>query len=131
MEGREHGFIKSNMPAALVLFLTAGLAGCESKNSTAPSERALVTFQAGGEQFRVQLTGKDQVEAARRAQQGGAARIPNGRIILGASENAGWSWHLEDVAFVEVEQLEVVRGADAERRRDRRPDEPAVLDRRS
>ena len=102
MEGREHRFIKSNMPAALVLFLTAGLAGCESKNSTAPSERALVTFQAGGEQFRIQLTGKDQVEAARRAQQGGAARIPSGRIILGASENAGWSWHLEDVAFVEV-----------------------------
>ena len=61
-----------------------------------------MTFQVAGEQFRVQLNSKDQVDAARRAQQGGAARIPNGRIILGTSENAGWSWHLEDVAFAEV-----------------------------
>ena len=58
--------------------------------------------QVGTEQFRVQLNGKDQVDAARRAQQGGAAHIPNGRIIVGTSENAGWSWHLEDVMFVEV-----------------------------
>lgn len=116
MEGREPGFIKSITRAAMVLFLSAGLAGCGSKNSTAPSERALVTFQAGGEQFRVQLTGKDQVDAARRAQQGGTARIPSGRVILGTGENAGWSWHLEDVAFAEV-AIEVCDGrpSDVER----------------
>jgi 2-polyprenyl-6-methoxyphenol hydroxylase-like FAD-dependent oxidoreductase len=55
------------------------------------------------EQFRVQLNSKDQVDAPRRAQQGGSARIPTGRIIVGTSENAGrWSWHLGDVMFVEV-----------------------------
>jgi hypothetical protein len=37
------------------------------------------------------------VEAA-----GGLARIPTGRIVSGTRVNAGWSWHLEDVAFVEV-----------------------------
>ena len=86
----------------LLLLLAASLAGCESKSQTSPSDGALVTFQAGGEQFRVQLTSKDQVDAARRAQQGGTARIPSGRIRPGTSENAGWSWHLEDLAFVEV-----------------------------
>ena len=89
------------MAAALLLLLAAGHAGCEN-SPTAPSARALVTLQVGGEQFRVQLNGKDQVDAARRAQQGGAARIPSGRIMPGTSENAGWSWHLEDLAFVEV-----------------------------
>ena len=92
---------KSTMAVALLLFLAAGHAGCDD-SPTAPSARALVTFQVGGEQFRVQLNSKDQIDAARRAQQGGAARIPSGRIILGTSENAGWSWHLEDLAFVEV-----------------------------
>ena len=87
---------------ALLLFLAAGLAGCAGDSPTAPSERALVTFQVGGEQFRVQLISQDQVDAALRAQQGGAARIPNGRIVLGTRENTGWSWHLEDVAFAEV-----------------------------
>ena len=61
-----------------------------------------MTFQVGGEQFRVQLNSKDQVEAARRAQQGGAARIPSGRIVMGTRENANWSWHLEDLMFAEV-----------------------------
>ena len=91
-----------SLAVALVLFLAAGFAGCEGDSPAAPSARALVTFQVAGEQFRVQLTSKDQVDAARRAQQGGAARIPNGRIIMGTGENASWSWHLEDVAFVEI-----------------------------
>ena len=88
--------------AGLLLFLATGLAGCDRSSPTAPAERALVTFQVGGEQFRVQLTSKDQVDAARRAQQGGAARIPSGRIIIGTRENANWSWHLEDLTFAEV-----------------------------
>jgi hypothetical protein len=88
--------------AVVLLLLAAGHAGCGGTSPTAPSDRALVTFQVGGEQFRVQLNSKDQIDAARRAQQGGAARIPTGRIIPGTSENANWSWHLEDLAFVEV-----------------------------
>ena len=86
---------------ALLLSLVAGHAAC-GDSPAAPSTRALVTMQVGGEQFRVQLNSKDQVDAARRAQQGGAARIPSGRIMPGTNENSGWSWHLEDVAFVEV-----------------------------
>jgi len=99
MAGREP---RSTTAIALLFLLAAGHAGCDNGSPTAPSERALVTLQVGGEQFRVQLNSKDQVDAARRAQQGGTARIPSGRIILGTGENAGWSWHLEDLAFVEV-----------------------------
>jgi hypothetical protein len=107
--------MQSNMAVALLLVLVAGLAGCEGNGPTEPSERALMTFQVGGEQFRVQL-GEDQVDAALRAQQGGAARIPSGRIVVGTGENSGWSWHLEDVAFVEV-AIELCDGrpADVER----------------
>jgi hypothetical protein len=101
MEGRKCRRTKSRVTMALLLFLAAVHAGC-ADSPTVPSARALVTLQVGPEQFRVQLNSKDQVEAARRAQQGGAARIPNGRIIVGTSENAGWSWHLEEVTFVEV-----------------------------
>lgn len=41
-------------------------------------------------------------QAARSAQAGGPARIPNGRIVAGPDANVGWSWHLEDVVFVET-----------------------------
>ena len=52
--------------------------------------------------FRVQVVGDRQIDAARAAQAGGPARIPNGRVVAGAGVNTGWSWHLEDVEFVEV-----------------------------
>ena len=100
MAAAEYTSSTSRMAAALLLFLAAGPAGCDSP--TTPSERALVTFHVVGEQFRVQLTSKDQVDAARRAQQGGAARIPSGRIVMGTRENTNWTWHLEDVTFAEV-----------------------------
>jgi hypothetical protein len=108
-------FLSEALAVALVLFLAAGVAGCDSTPTT-PSERALVTFQVAGEQFRVQFDNKNQVDAARRAQMGGAARIPNGRIILGTRENVGWSWHLEDVTFAEL-TIEVCDGrpSDVER----------------
>jgi hypothetical protein len=102
MTGRERRSTKSRIAAALLLVAAAGQAGCDENSPTEPSERALVTFAVGGEQFRVQLTGKDQIDSARRAQQGGSARIPNGRIVPGTGENAGWSWHLEGLAFAEV-----------------------------
>ena len=94
-------FTNSLTAFALLFLLAAGHAGC-SDGPTTPSARALVIFQVAGEQFRVQLNDADTIDAARRAQQGGSARIPSGRIVLGTRENAGWGWHLEEVQFVEV-----------------------------
>jgi hypothetical protein len=56
------------------------------------------------------------VVAARAAQSGGRARIPNGRIVPGMQVNVGWTWHLEDVMFAEV-AIEVCDGrpSDVER----------------
>jgi hypothetical protein len=94
----------------------AALAACGTDSPAAPSDKAIVTFQVGPEQFRVQLGTEAQIAAARRAQQGGPARIPNGRIVPGAGPNSGWTWHLEDVTFAEV-AVEVCDGrpSDVER----------------
>jgi hypothetical protein len=62
----------------------------------------VVKFQVGDQSFRVKLTTKAQVDAAQAAKAGGAARIPNGRIVLGTDVNAGWNWHLVDVEFAEL-----------------------------
>jgi hypothetical protein len=75
---------------------------CGGRLPTAPSPSAVVTFRVVDETFRVQLTTGDQIAAARRAQAGGPARIPNGRIVAGADVNRGWTWHLEDMAFAEA-----------------------------
>jgi hypothetical protein len=83
------------------LFLAILVSACGDR-PTSPSRTAIVTFGVVGETFRVQLVGERQIEAARAAQGGGAARIPNGRILSGAGVNTPWSWHLEDVEFVEV-----------------------------
>ena len=90
--------------AALV---AACLAGCGSP--TAPSGTATVTFRVVNETFRVQLTTAAQIAAARAAQAGGRAYIPNGRIVAGMQANLGWSWHLEDVEFAEA-AIEVCDG---------------------
>jgi hypothetical protein len=58
-------------------------------------------FSVADERFRVALTSDEQIVAAHAAQAGGPARIPTGRIVRGTQVNAGWSWHLEDVAFAE------------------------------
>jgi hypothetical protein len=89
------------MFVAAALVLSVGASGC-ADGPTSPSDTAVVTFSVASETFRVQLVGERQIEAARAALGGGAARIPNGRIVLGTGVNAGWSWHLEDVEFVEV-----------------------------
>lgn len=101
-------------PLAAGLLVTAIVSAACS--STGPSEGAIVTFRVADETFRVQLLDEVQVEAARRAQAGGPARIPNGRIVPGTSVNVGWSWHLEDVEFAEV-TIEVCDGrpSDVER----------------
>ena len=75
---------------------------CADDSPTTPSSGAVVTFAVGEETFRVSLAEPDQIAAARAAQNGGPARIPNGRIVPGMQVNAGWSWHLEDVAFAEA-----------------------------
>jgi hypothetical protein len=76
-------------------------AGC-GNSPTSPSDTAVVTFSVASETFRVQLVDDRQIDAARAAEAVGPARIPNGRIVPGAGVNTGWSWHLEDVEFVEA-----------------------------
>jgi hypothetical protein len=85
---------------AASLGLIAG--ACGSGSSTSPSALSTVTLAVASETFRLELTTPRQVTAARAAQAGGAARIPSGRIVAGAQVNTGWTWHLEDVAFVEA-----------------------------
>ena len=69
-----------------------------------------------GETFRVQLVSDRQIEAARAAQGGGPARIPIGRIVLGAGSTRDGAWHLEDLEFAET-AIEVCDGrpSDVER----------------
>jgi len=82
--------------------LAAGLlaAGCESP--TKPVLPAIVTFVVADETFRAQLTTEAQLDAARSARDGAGPQIPNGRIAAGTDVNSGWSWHLEDVEFVDA-----------------------------
>lgn len=82
--------------------LAFGGVACDGDGPTSPSDGATVTIGVGTEMFRVHLTDDEQIDAARRAQSGGPARIPNGRIVVGTDVNVGWGWHLEDVTFVEV-----------------------------
>lgn len=88
--------------SAAVILSAALVAGCGNDSPTSPSKNTVVTFDVGGETFRAALTAADQIAAARAAQSGGSARIPIGRIVPGPQANTGWSWHLEDVTFVEV-----------------------------
>ncbi len=69
---------------------------------TPAGPRAIATFGVGGETFRAQLVSDEQIRAAEAAQEGGLARIPNGRVVAGTGVNTGWSWHLEDIEFAEV-----------------------------
>lgn len=102
--------VKLSLAMALLI-----AAGC-SDSPTSPSAGAVVTFQVVDERFKVRLTTPDQINAARQARAGGAANIPNGRIVAGTDVNAGWSWHLEDVNFAEI-TIEVCDGrpSDVER----------------
>jgi hypothetical protein len=85
-----------------VTFIIAALSVACGRGPAQPSGGALVTFQVADEVFRVWLSDADTLAAARRAQTGGPARIPNGRIRPGTEVNAGWSWHLDGVSFSEV-----------------------------
>jgi hypothetical protein len=98
LEGRS---MNTGRRIAAVVFAAACAGGCD-EGPTAPSSSAIATFRVANEQFRVRLTSREQVAAARAASEGGRASIPNGRIVAGAQVNEPWSWHLEDVAFAEV-----------------------------
>ena len=90
------------MKLSAILLAVLLLTACGDGSPTAPSGGAIVTFRVVNETFRVLVTGANQIAAARAAQNGGPARIPNGRIVGGTQVNTGWSWHLEDVEFVEL-----------------------------
>lgn len=96
--------------------LVVMLAACGG-SPTQPSSGALVTFDVSGETFRVWLTADAQIDAARSAQAGGPARIPNGRIVEGTRFNTGWNWHLEDVEFAAV-TIELCDGRPSDVERD-------------
>jgi hypothetical protein len=90
---------KSTLPAVFAMMLAAA---CGDGSPGNPTPGTVVTFRVADETFRVALTRPEQVAAARAAQSGGTARIPNGRIVSGTQVNTGWSWHLEDVEFAEL-----------------------------
>lgn len=87
--------------AVAIIAALLGLGACGSGTPTTPSRGAMVTFTVIDQTFRVWLTSDVQIAAARAAQSGDAARIPNGRLVSGTQFNVGWSWHLEDVEFAE------------------------------
>ena len=80
----------------------AGLGALIAMPVDAPEITRRECVVAGAELLTAQLTDEKQIDAARAAQAGGPARIPNGRIVTGTGVNAGWSWHVEDVEFAEV-----------------------------
>lgn len=89
--------------AALALVAPLALmAACDDDSPTSPSNATVVTFRVQNETFRVRLTTREQVDAAKAARDGGPANIPTGRIVAGQDVNVGWSWHLEDVGFAEA-----------------------------
>lgn len=93
-------------PLASGAILCAMLAACSAATpsgsippSASPvSERTVVTFQVGDEQYRIQLTDAADIAIARRLLAGEEApRIPNGLIVRGddGGVNAGYSWHID------------------------------------
>lgn len=63
---------RSRILAAITVAAPGG--GCDESPS-APSQGAIVTFSVADECFRVWLTEREQIDAARAAQAGGTARI--------------------------------------------------------
>ncbi len=102
---------------ATTMFAAALWPACDFGGPASPSQGTVVTFQVVDETFRVHLLDERQIDAAHRAANGGAARIPNGRVVPGAGVNSGWSWHLEDVEFAEL-TAEVCDGRPSDVERD-------------
>jgi hypothetical protein len=104
-----------DLAATILLILPAGACGDGTPNG--PSPPAVATIGVADETFRVALTSPEQVAAARGAQGGGSASIPNGRIVPGTQVNTGWSWHLEDVEFAQF-TIELCDGRPSDVERD-------------
>ena len=93
--------------AILCALLTACAASTPSP-STSPSASpsasagAIVTFQVGDEQYRIELTDPADVAIARKLLAGEEApRIPNGLIVRGddGGVNTGYSWHINPASL--------------------------------
>ena len=77
------------------------VSGCDGSPAD-PSNDPVAVVRVGEETFRIRLDAAAPQAAARAALLGGSASIPNGRIVRGTDVNAGWSWHLTEVAFAEI-----------------------------
>jgi hypothetical protein len=68
------------------------------------SASILVTFETPSGSFIARIVDPVSIDRAREAlDEGGAAGIPNGRIVEGdGGVNIGHNWHLEDVELVDV-----------------------------
>ena len=95
--------------AAFALAVAVGAAAGCGDAPTRPSSSAIVTFRVVNETFRVRLSTAAQVAAAEAAFAGNGPQLPMGRIVTGTDVNIGWSWHLEDVHFVDA-AIEVCDG---------------------
>ncbi len=85
----------------VVLALVGTVTSC-GDSSSAPSPTEVATVRVSGEIFRIALPTPQLVAAAKAAQASTGPRIPNGRIVAGPEVNVGWSWHLEEVEFVDA-----------------------------
>src|SRR5688500_14879922 len=94
-ELRNHRYVSYALAFALSLCVAC------TEHPTGPTTGVLVVIGVADEVFRVALTDPHAIEAARRAQAGAAARIPNGQVRPGTGVNVGWNWHLEEVEFAE------------------------------
>jgi hypothetical protein len=126
MPSRRHLAARTAL-AAIVLLAACSTSGESSPDPASPgasappsgapsdgSSRVVVTFQVGGEEYRVLLTDPSDIEIARRLLAGEEApRIPNGVIVRGddGGVNTGYSWHIdpESVEFAEM-TIEVCDG---------------------
>ena len=91
----------------LAVWLSGMLAACGSavpSGQPAPTpEGVVVTLRvAGAEEYRIRLTGLDDIAIAQKLLAGAVApRIPNGQVVRGDPDvNVGYSWHI-DPASVE------------------------------
>jgi hypothetical protein len=82
----------------MVFILAFGLAACGGTAAPAPPPGVVVTLRvADAEEYRIKLTEPDDIAIAQKLLAGEEApRIPNGRVVRGATDvNVGYSWHID------------------------------------
>ncbi len=74
--------------------------------ASAAARTVVVTFESGGEHYRVELVESDDIARARTLLENGSGpAIPNGRIKRGETGvNAGYSWSIDplDIEFADI-----------------------------